>query len=167
MSTSPRDALTGKKQRLLEACFESNCGGVMCEQPRRPLEALKTSSMRAPFSSDAASSDTRGILTHIAHLTAFTPRGAARGDLNQTTNVRSLRQASPGSDRPSCARKPRTTKRSGVENAIAGQDLHQDPSRSSNQQTSPVTNEATQTSPDNTPFFASERVPRRRGQTFR
>ena len=59
--------------------------------PSRPLEALKTSPMKAPFSSDDASSDPRGILTHLAHLIAFMPRGSARGDLNLATNLRCLR----------------------------------------------------------------------------
>ena len=72
--------------------------------PSRPLEALKTSSIKVPFSSDDASSDLRGILTLFAHLIAFMPRGSARGDLNHTTNTSCLRRAPQGSDRPSSAR---------------------------------------------------------------
>ncbi len=137
----------------------------MCMLPSRPLEAPKTSPMKAPFSSDDASSDPRGILTRFAHLLVFMPRGSARGDLNLTTNIHGLRHASSGSDRPSSARENQEQRseaewkvRSPVKTCTLARP--EAPIRKPRH-----TAEATLKQPQEGTVFASERVPRRRGQS--
>jgi len=119
------------------------------------------------------------IPTRFAHLLVFMPRGSARGDLNLATNIRGLRHAPRGSDRPSSARENQEQRSEAkwkmrspvIISALARPEAPAQGQRDAHSKLPPANLPEHQrshpASPMKAPFFASERVPRRRGQTSR
>ena len=119
------------------------------------------------------------ILTPIAHLLVFMPRGSARGDLNLATNIHDLRHTPRGSDRPSSARENQEQRSEAkwkmrspvIISALARPEAPAQGQRDAHSKLPsanlPDHQRSHPASFMRAPFLASERVPRRRGRSPR